>query len=492
MAPSRKPSTAPLLLPSRREAIRTGLMAAAAFLGLECPDSTFGQRIPKPLQDPTKLLINTMGTSLLGKNVGPLLSGQLIDLLGIGTRSLDFEAYFNAIEDKLDNIDIKLDQIGAQLESLHVDFESLTSDVLSVGTAVTSLGVESVLNKFADNANKVDGSFQLYLASLKGLGSEADSDRQNAAHQLFEIFDTINTKNISVALKNVQDQFSPRLTEVTGLLEYQLQMLEAKLREYASGQNNFKLLPARAVDYSGWNYHDVSNNDGLWGYGKLVTGSQQKAMAFLNEKVAEAMTAFVKVQLQGMLMLSSAWGGTINADQLTAHTERNRSIFAQFDQFPKNAAKRVDDAVGNNLKEFGKHLGPPMTHDAESMWTMASALGGVDSHFEGHGSQLTGGINQGYQLTDEYIMWGRFQVKMPKYALLAPPHTVMPEADTEMLLLVERPWEYENCRAVAINYAATNKERLLPGYKHLYLGQMNVPRLQEAALTNLNFLHSLV
>lgn len=472
--------------------LRSGLMAAA---GAAIPAralsqlGSVGDNMPPALKSPARALIGKMSASLLGPTAGPLLSGPLMNVLGLSPKSIDFEAYFQAIESKLDVIDSKLDLIGQQLDGLHVDFERLTTDVLSVEAQVTSEAFQQSLREIERSANRVSASFQQYGDALNALAN--DATRKAAAKQLFDLYSSNNTRNISEALANLQDQFDPRISERKTVLEYLKEMLRTDLRAYASNQENFKLAAYHPSERYGFSFGEIPNDEGIFGYSTLMTGSHDRAQTMLNRNFAAILRFFVKIQLQGMLVLTSAWENSINAPQLARISDRNEKIFQKTRKFTRQAADDVDAAVAGNLKEFGKRLGRPITDDGNTLWSTTTFAGNLDTHWEGHGTPEGGSGRRGYQLSSDYIMWGRAQTRI-KDAYQPYMKIVVPGTVIEDLLMVQNPWNYENCRTVGLYFSDTHGKPLTSNtYCQIYFGQMNVARFNPDSLTELAFLEQL-
>ena len=479
---------------SRRNLIRNGLMAAAACTGLERGWGQIGSVLP----DAGRTLISKMSASLLGDGPGALLSGVLIDALGLGSHSTNYEAYFAAIEQKLDKLDVKLDYVGKQLELLHTDVDHLQTEVLSVAAAVNSLGIQDVIREVNRNVTVVSGQFDLYRAAIDSLNSSDSADRASAGQQLYSLFSPGSAEAISIAMTNIQEQFLPQnFSEAKGMQEYQLQLLEARLKEVASRQDDFRIAPAPPVVVGiSYSVSDVPNDEGYFNAGAMVTKAHEQAAAYLNASVAEAMTVFVKAQLQGMLMLSAAWEKSINAGQLATHTARNRTILAGFAAFPQVCKARVDDAVAQNLRTFGKRLGHPITSDTQTTWIRGTFLQVGPPPRPWRGENMGVGVYTGYQLSDDYIMWGRSPAKSSVRTIRdSAPQLNVIESYLDVLVLVERPWEYESCQVISLSFATAStpfySSVSRPNYQESYLGQMTVPRFDQTTLTKMAFVQKL-
>jgi hypothetical protein len=461
---------------SRRAVVRGGLAAAAT--PLPCMRAAFAAQIPNILVEPTESLINHMSVALLekaggplvGEVAGPLVSSTILGLLGLTQNDANnYDAYFTAIENKLDDIQAQIDKVQAQLGQLQESLDSLINDVASLSEKVAKLSVQQAISVFTQNANIVAQNFGSYRDALAALKSSESGQRKAASRQLFDLFDTINAQNISIALRNIQDAFLPRFSQQDGLLVYQSEMITAAVTHFASDPENLKMpdfthgtpasLRARLPDYE---IREVPNDDGVFAYGEILYGSHRKAQELLDTAVANMLRAFITVQLQGMLLLSSAWLRTINAHELQSHLDRNKKIFAEFAKVPAAVANNIDNVVAANLKRFGKSLGSPTN---EKLWAV---LGNFDHPYDpkGRAGHVDYYTQTNYPFSKEYIMWGRGKADEGQG-----PHDV--------LLLIERPWEYDNCRTVGVSWNVEPPK--LDDIHAQFLPRTNLPRFDRAA-----------
>lgn len=379
----------------------------------------------------TKALLEKMSTSLLGSVAGPFASGQVLDLLGLSSNgAVDYTSYFNAIEQKLDSI-------KAQIGQVQQGIDQLVTDVANLPGKITDVTVQRKLDELSDKSNIVTVNFASYKNALAALASDSVDDRKAASRQLYKLFDTINAQNISIAMSDIQELFVPQRVGQVGLLSYQAQLITDAISPFASAASNFTYSGEPTFDsgksavYTG--YTEPPNDDGLFRYELLVSGSHDLARGILNSTTADLIRAFVAIQLQGIVLMSSAWLGTINASEVQRHVDRNKYIMAQIAAFPASVAAQIDSQVASSLKRFGKPLGNPLT-SPDIMWWMFGTLDGPKLE--------VAKFHPGYPLNGEFIMWTR-----QKSRLWANVY------DCDMLVLVEHPWTFDNCRTVGIIHA---------------------------------------
>ncbi|TMJ01955.1 MAG: hypothetical protein E6G97_14060 [Alphaproteobacteria bacterium] len=464
---------------SRRTLVNGGLALAATAL---TPFAARAQSIPGPLVDPAKALIGKMSESLLGDIAGPFVSGQILDFLGLGGETENYERYFAEIEKKLDDIQEHLDAIDTQIGTLRDNVERLTSDTAALSEKITDVTTQQLLGTFASKANFISENFASYQTAVAALGSSDKGSRRAGARQLYELFGANNARAISVAMRDIQDAFVPRVSERSGLLHYQGELIVAAITEYAADKNNMTIPKYNDITLpEQLHLREIPNDGGVWAFENIHSGSHRIAREKLDGVVADTMRAFVSAQLQGMVLLSSAWLGTINAPHLRDHIDRNKRILAEFGKFPASVAKRIDDTVAANLKRFGKPLGPPVATAANTVWSMFG---------DGDDPKTPWRSHKGNPLSNEYIMWQRSTTAEWKAWKLA---------SVDTLVLVERPWQYDNCRTVQVHYKPSTSPPKCDGcggeltsVQLQGLGKRSIPRFDKTVPKNLAFVRVFV
>lgn len=193
------------------------------------------------------------------------------------------------------------------------------------------------------------------------------------------------------------------------------------------------------------------NNEGWILSSALPTKAHEIADNLLNSVVAETLRAFLTVQLKGMLLISSAWSGGINAGEVAEQADRNKKVMDVLAAFPAEIAETIDQAVADCLKTYGQHIGEPLKSNDREWHYDRRAIGNRNQREENDMPyKVFTGVNsrwivqnRGYPLNDDYIIWD--QVKE-----VYPVPNATPSYVGDDIVLLERPWELDNCRTVGI------------------------------------------
>lgn len=392
----------------------------------------------------SQLVIEKLSNSMLGDIGGPLASGKLIELLGVGESGPDYTAYFDAIQKKITDIQ-------NEITALQGSLDRLSGDVVKISNKVDDVTMQATLRSLTENANVISVNFGTYRTALSALQSEEKSKRDAGARQLFGLYRMGNMQQISVAMKNVQDIYLPLLSQQTGLLALQQRMIEDEITVYAQDSKNFAgLAPFEKSVFGGdssFLLEQPPNNEGWFQYAKLIPAAHDKASALLDDIVAGTLRLFTMLQLQGMILLSSGWSGTLNSVQLESHAERNKTILAKLAAFPAQTAAVIDRCIGRCLQTYGKRVGEPlksMNIPWRYVWLSSIDMGDDPNPFNRPSYRNTASEDsewRDFPLSDDWIMWEqvfeRTFEKRPMYISIK---------------MVRRPWDMDACVSIGLLY----------------------------------------
>lgn len=394
----------------------------------------------------SQLVIEKLSNSMLGDIGGPLASGKLIELLGVGESGPDYTAYFDAIQKQITDIQ-------KEITALQGSLDRLSGDVVKISDKVDDVTMQATLRSLTENANVISVNFGTYRTALSALQSDLKSDRDAGARQLFGLYRMGNMQQISVAMKNVQDIYLPLLSQQTGLLALQQRMIEDEITVYAQDPKNFAgLAPFEKSVFGGessYLFEQPPNNEGWFQYAKLIPAAHDKASALLDDIVAGTLRLFTALQLQGMILLSSGWSGTLNSVQLESHAERNKKILAKLAAFPADTALVIDRCIGRCLQTYGKRVGEPlksMNIPWIYLWPSSLDMGDDPNPFNRpsfwNPNPASGDSAwRDFPLSDDWIMWeqvfDRMSDKRPLYTSIK---------------MVRRPWDMDACVSIGLVY----------------------------------------
>jgi hypothetical protein len=463
--------------PHRRHLLKMG--AGALFAGALLPAAPLLAN--DTVNKASQLVIEKMSNALLGDIGGPLASGKLVELLGVGESGPDYAAYFEAIQNQL--TDIK-----AEITFLQDGLDRLSGDVREISSKVDDVTMQASLRSLTKNANLITENFGSYRRALSALQSTRTSDHDAAARQLFDLYSLQNMQQISIAMRNVQDIYLPQLSQQTGLIALQQRMIENEIDGYAQDSSHFAgLAPFEKSVYGGdssYLLEQPSNNEGWFQYAKLLPVAHDKASALLDDIVADTLRLFTTLQLQGMVLLSSGWSGTINSAYVESHAERNKKILAKLAAFPADTASVIDRCIGRCLQKYGKRVGEPLkSMNIPWMYISRGSNDKVDDQnpFDRPSWNNPASEDQYYRnfpLSDDWIMWEqvfeRAFDKRPTYITVK---------------MVRRPWEMDGCVSVGIVYVHQfTRESIM--YVRTF-NRTNVAHYPATARGNLGFLTAL-
>lgn len=480
-------------LPSRRSALK---FALAASTGHWVSHSDALAQVPDTVQVGAKILIDKMSQSLLG-DFAPILSDPLLNLLGLGNNGDNSEEYFNAIEQQLDQVQMQLNAITEQLENLEAGLHALSVDVERIAEEITEIGLQDELKNFDTLNTRLDGWFQQYRDALSGLRATSASGRRSAVRDMFRVYD--NSLDVRNDLLLMQDLFYPRTSGRIGIVEYQLQSIEQKIKLFASEPDNFRMpmlpLDQMAQKVLGQKPMPIPTADGLFAYGRVPAHAHEIARSYLQSYTMPIVRQFVGAQFKGMLLLALAWSGT-RASSLQTVTQRTQVICRALGRLRQHAGQRVDASVAANLRAYGKPL-KGATRDADCWWVLNYGNSVLDIDDPEY-SQEAPPCSRSPLLarSEDYIMWGTLDTKEsaiqnwgPSYTSGGPdPTFIAPGWSMQRLMLVQHPWQFENCRVIGVECTdkpSSDGSRMMVYAS--YVGKMNVPRFDPALVPELAF-----
>lgn len=336
----------------------------------------------------SELFATALAKSVFGDVAGSVVSAEVLGVLGLG-QAPDYTSYFN-------QINAKLDQLSIQAVQIQQSIDKVQAGIATIEEQITESSIQPMLLNFSQCATVISTNFGSYRAAVTALLSSDKTVQTQGIQQLYNLFSVTNAQIISENLQNIQNAFVPTLSEEKGLLEYQFDHILDATIAYSSNSDNYKLpaLPGNAV------WQEIPSTGGLWAGELIMTGSYAAATATMKQDVANTLTAFLNIQLQGLILLNAAWIGSINEGQLQPIVTNLKAIVQQIASFYDNAVPKINNQVAANLQQFGKYMVGPAA---------SSQTWGGDIGYLVPGWVLTD-INDpyvGYPMSNDWIMWNR-------------------------------------------------------------------------------------
>ncbi|WP_136442211.1 hypothetical protein [Pacificoceanicola onchidii] len=296
----------------------------------------------------TQKLIEAVADSVVHEGVGSLVSGPILDAFGWSEADKQAE-YFNAIMDRLHVIQ---GQISDVQDSIH----KVQTAIKGVEYAIADEETQSILRSFRNPASKIDEKFATYAEALSGLVSGDQDLIDEAARELSNPEGALNPHEISELLAEVQDIFLPEHSGMTGLLEVQAKVIEAAIVSGAQPD---------PIEWFGFDPKfeapEFQMRGGLWSGESIYIKAKDIGEQILGGQIAETFRWVLGTQLKGLILLATAWKGSIHEPRVTAHAKRLTVAVFKIEAFLNSANPVIDKSVSIALKTNGKPMGPPYT-----------------------------------------------------------------------------------------------------------------------------------
>jgi len=256
-----------------------------------------------PSIDPKEIAIEiakAIGNGVLGKGGGMLLD-SLISLLGLAAETM--EDYYKKLQSQLSVIQNTQSEMKEMLQSI---LQAQTE----VKAQIEDATLRSALQRFASNRNTIASNY----ASLTQSIIDLTKDCKRASDEIYQVLVLSNTNRIDEAMRNIHDEVAGE-TESKGMIAMQEAICRQALAAWAKKPENVV-----TTNYTGrygflYDWFPAFPNNTLI----LKNGFNEAIPAVLESTVIPMFHAFLAIQLQGLLILQSAWGKTSQAARLNGH-----------------------------------------------------------------------------------------------------------------------------------------------------------------------------
>ncbi len=334
------------------------------------------------------------------------MSGPLLDAFGWGESDKRDENYQAIMS--------RLTEIQGQVSAVQDGIRKVQNAITDVQTAIDDTETQAIMRSFRAPASQIDEKFATYCEALDGLVSGAPDLVEQAAHILSDPAGEPDPHEISQMLSQAQDIFLPRHAGMTGLLEAQSQVIKSAIMTQAQpdplkwvGMDDKFEAPQYQMDGGPW------SGESIYHKGKDI-GEQ-----VLGGQIAQTFRWVMTTQLKGLILLQTAWHGSIHASRVTAHAARMRDTLDEIVTFLDNVAKpTIDASVAAAMKANGTRMAQPYTKGGYPWLTWPPGTH-IDCPFD-----------------DDDIIWKSLPTGADSGALASP---VGSDA-SDILVMIRTPW----------------------------------------------------
>lgn len=317
-----------------------------------------------PGKDAQKLATNTISTmvnSEFGNIFGPVISSDILSILGLGG--------VDKVAEYLAKIQKELDQIQSEIEQLQQSVDQILAGIARIEEKVTGVEIQAKLDSFAEQSNMIKEQFSLYVDAIAGLASQDQDKIAKAAADLFDLLSLDNLARIATAMTTIQGLFLPTLSEGEGLIDLQHQIVRNAIEDYAVNTDNYVRQPPNSCKMvNGWNPGDpvpTDDNRQLFSCCYILDQGHAQADQAMRTSVGGVFKAFLTVESQGLILLAMGWLGSIHEAQIPTQVTAIQSVLDAIAAFEPAVVKTVDDQVAKSLKAHGQPLSGYIAGDRE-------------------------------------------------------------------------------------------------------------------------------
>lgn len=327
--------------------------------------------------------ISAMARSVFGDIAGPVISNDLLDMLGLGKTS--------HVEEYLKQIQAKLDEMQTQIAQLQVSIGEILNGIAIIQEQIPGIEVQQILQSFSQQATLIKQNFQSYADAVASLTSKNPGVIDQVVTDLFQLLGLINMQQVATAMTTIQQLFLPALAEQRGLIDLQHDVVRAAIVGFAANPENFRIAtkPPHQLTDGRWiaDRRAIPCANGVFASSEIVLQGHAKANSVLRASVSDAFKAFMTVQTQGLTLLRVAWLGSIHEDQVKRQSIAIQAVLDAIKGFEATVVAAVDAQVADSLKTSGQRLsGTAATNDIR-----------YDYGF--------GDVRMEYPLSTDWLMW---------------------------------------------------------------------------------------
>ena len=378
----------------------------------------------------SKNAIETMTKSVFGDIAGPVISNDLLDFLGLGDA--------NEIEEYLQKIQSQLADMQAQIVQLQASVDQVLNGIAVIEEQIPEVEVQQMLASFAQQSAMVKQNFQSYVDAVTGLTSATPDVVTQAAADLFQLQGLINMQDVSTAMTVIQQLFVPSLAEEKGLIDLQNDVIRAAIVDFAANPENYRIQTNPPLQYpNGKSIADtraIPSGNGVFASSAIVDYGHSKSDELLRTSVGDTFKAFITIQTQGLILLSTAWLGTIHEDQIKQQVSQIQSVLDAMKAFEPTVVKTVDDQVATSLQASGQRL------------TGIAASNDIRYDYG------NGDVRMQYPLSDDWLMWAQSEGVLGQGIGMA-----------------FAPWTYQRNVYAVLCYDTSQD------YPHIFIGRSDAP-----------------
>jgi hypothetical protein len=278
---------------------------------------------PDPQKDAERIAIgaiNELSRSAFGSLAGPVVSSDILGLLGIGGSSSE-DAYLQQIESKLDAISKQLTALQQTVDGIKTTTDEILRDVAALQSELQQdtidIELQAALQAFSDNRILIGENFRTYANAVEAIGGSDPEQRVRGARSLFEVFSTLNLEAIAVGMQKIQALFDPGLSAQKSVPQLLFTRAQPALDLAASHATSTVNLWEEAGG-TPWVSDVVPTLQQLNGLlrGGPVAAALKNVADTQSKQTASVFRSFLAVQTQALALLTTAWIRTEQASQI--------------------------------------------------------------------------------------------------------------------------------------------------------------------------------
>ncbi len=320
----------------------------------------------KPQSSEAELAIylgSKIADSLVGASADRLITGPVLNLLGIKKTDNSAAEYHQDVVQRLSELGQSLDD---QVRGLQTSLSQIKTISTQIKDYLTQESLAEVLRDYNQSATTIEAVFELFVDDVSSLGdavgsASATGESNDAVTDLYQnVLNADNAEKLSEAMTRIHDLLVKPSDFDKGILDYLKDMVTAEIQKYAETDDNFVHKFTRSFDKTA-NANLLDRNFQYYDCAKIVFNGYDVARAEL-PKIAGLFQRIVATQLRGLLVLGKAWQESPHAPTLGLRVNEVIQGIQLMKSFYADYKDTVEKAVMDALKTSGKYLTDDFLH----------------------------------------------------------------------------------------------------------------------------------
>jgi hypothetical protein len=294
--------------------------------------------IEKYKNDAVRWAIGKVSTSVFGDSIGAMLSGPLINAIGLGGKDTAAEYHREVMEE--------LRKIQSQISEVQRAVTEVRNAITVLGTLISAEALASRLQELEREANVIRTHFSMVSNDVAALSGDKGAA---AAVDLFGRLRQPNDAAVALAMRNINTILLTTSAANPGVLARLTAYLRDQMTAWAATPANYTSRPWADGTPDGCRvYMDTPVLLGT----KLHNGALKSARAAL-PIVGELFKRVLAVQVQGLVYLGAAWRNGPQQPELTTQIQMLVAQIALMRSFFAESATVLNQTAVNNLRTYG-------------------------------------------------------------------------------------------------------------------------------------------